>query len=222
MAHVPPLIDMSIYSIFFHQTQIVSDEPPPLTYLYEYKSYIMIGVNMYKCKKCDKVLQTVTGILTHFYTHDRPTGNEINNEEDDENVQVKAGGTSEKYSRTTDGRYSCNSCIKILTSRSGILEHVHKHMENHIIKYECNLCQHKTNGKHCMFKHVKTHVPYIELKNMCHYVTNNSDTLRNTHQRVFKCKYCDYEHRIQTNMFQHFKTVHSINVDHKAFNKHIK
>jgi hypothetical protein len=65
MSNIPPLIDMSSYIniIINHNTQIVDDEPPPLTYMYEYKSYVMIGVNMFKCKKCDKVLRTRTGIM---------------------------------------------------------------------------------------------------------------------------------------------------------------
>jgi hypothetical protein len=232
MSNIPPLIDMSLYinmsinmSInlgIFNHTQIVNDEPPPLTYMYEYKSYIMIGINMYKCKKCDKVLQTVTGILTHYYTHDRPTYNDINNETDNDIIQLKERGHSKNYSRTVNGRYSCNTCDKILTSRSGILEHVHKHMQNHIIKYKCNICLHKMNSKHGMFKHIQTHVPHIKIEDMHHYITNNDDTLRNTHHTIFKCKYCDYENKIQINMFQHFKTIHSINVDNKKLKEHIK
>jgi hypothetical protein len=218
MSNVPPLIDMSSYINTINQTQIVNDEPPPLTYLYEYEKYIMIDVNMYKCKKCDKVLQTATGILTHYYTHDRPT----ENDSDNDIIQVKESGFSKNYSLTVDGRYACNKCDKILTSRSGILDHVHKHMPNHILKYKCNICNHQVFNKYGMFSHIKTHKPYIEIEEMCHYITKNNDTLRNTHKTIFKCKYCDYEHRIQTNMFQHFKTTHSMYVDNKTLKKHIK
>ena len=216
MSYVPPLIDMSSY--INNNTQIVDDEPPPLTYMYEYETYIMIGVNMFKCKKCDKVLQTRTGIITHHHTHDRPTYNEINNDI----IQLKERGHSKNYSRTVDGRYACKKCDKILASRSGILDHVHKHMQNHILKYKCNICNHQMFNKNGIFKHVKTHVPHITIQDLDKYITKNDDTLRNTHNTIYKCKYCDYENRIQLNMFQHFKTTHFINVDNKKLKEHIK
>jgi hypothetical protein len=216
MSYVPPLIDMSSY--INNNTQIVDDEPPPLTYMYEYKTYIMIGVNMYKCKKCDKVLQTVTGIISHYHTHDRPSDNEIDNDI----IQLKKGGYSKTFSKTVDGRYACKACDKILTSRSGMLEHVHKHMKNHVLKYKCNICNHQVFNKSGIFRHVKIHMPHITIQDIDEYITKNDDPLRNTHNTIFKCKYCDYENRIQRNMFQHFNTTHSIRVDSKTLKEHIK
>jgi hypothetical protein len=178
----------------------------------------MIGINMYKCKKCDKVLQTITGILTHYHTHDRPTYNEIDNDI----VQLKEKGHSKNYSKTLDGRYACKSCDKILASRSGMLEHVHKHMPNHILKYKCNICNYQVYNKYGMFTHVKTHMPHITITDLHKYITKNDDTFRNTHNNIYKCKYCDYENRIQKNMFQHFIIIHSINVDNRTLKEHIK
>jgi hypothetical protein len=73
-----------------------------------------------------------------------------------------------------------------------------------------------------MFKHIKTHVPHIKIEDMYHYITKNEDTLRNTHNTILKCKYCDYENRIKKIMYQHLKTNHSINVSHKKLKEHIK
>jgi hypothetical protein len=220
MSNIPPLIDMSFYinMSINNNTQIVDDEPPPLTYMYEYKSYIMIDINMYKCKKCDKVLQTVTGIISHYHTHNRS----INNEPNNEIVQLKKSGYSKTFSKTVDGRYACKTCDKILASRSGMLEHVHKHEQNHVLKYKCNICNHQVFNKSGIFRHVKIHLSHITMQDLDKYITKKDDVFRNTHNTIYKCKYCDYENRIQKNMFQHFKMTHSINVSYNTLKKHIE
>ncbi len=202
MSNIPPLINMS--SNIFTNTQLLHEEPPEPTYLYEYDTYIMIGVNKYKCKKCDKVLQTITGIRTHYYTHDRPTEDDI----EDDVVQLKKGGTSIYYSQTVDGRYMCNTCNKLLTSRSGILSHVNIHKPDHIKKYACNLCEYNTDNKTKIYVHIKFHMPNIKHKNIYKYITEHTDTFRNTHRENYKCSRCDYENRFKMHVDKHIRTEH--------------
>ena len=70
----PPLIDMSSYI----KTQIVDDEPPPLTYMYEYETYIMIGVNMFKCKNEIHVVKPLLKLLHDNNAIPRDNYNGIN------------------------------------------------------------------------------------------------------------------------------------------------
>ena len=116
--------------------------------------------------------------------------------------------------------YPCDKCDHVARTKKGLEKHgLHEH--NVGFSLECDICLKRFQSEACLNLHKMTHGEKEYRCDQCLFVTHTIQLMkshkvsRHSMERNWKCDLCNKAFKLNCNLIQHKKNVHS-NIQHKC------